>query len=132
MNNKVFNNILLVAYPILPIVIISTENAIRENNQKTYELNYLGFYTIAFLYCLSLFFFIYTFLMRKRKFSISALSLGLLELILMLVPSISFKVAKFVPAGSPYIYMFVTLLSVYSILVVMYFIDKNKEKVEPL
>lgn len=126
MNKKyIFNNIFLIIYPFILLVSVLCNSFFHEKITKN-NLNIFQLICLIIIYFLIFSLFIFIFFIKKDNFHIIPLIIGLIEIIALLVPHFLLKISNnlfsvIYEQLQLSIFMFGTLLTLYTIILIMFF-----------
>lgn len=132
MNKKnIFNNMFLIIYPVI-ILISMFFNSLLHEQIIRFNINKLQFIIFILVYFLIFSLFIYKFLIKKESFHIASLIIGMFLIIIIQIPQvllmISYNLFSIVYGQLQLeIFMFGTLLTLYIIMIIMYYKENHKK-----
>lgn len=128
---NILNNIFLIIYPFLVLIAMFFNSSLYEQIIR-FNINKLQFLIFILVYFLIFALFIYKFFIKKESFHIISLIIGIICIIIMQIPQVLLKISHNL-FNIVYnqlqleIFMFGTILTLYIIMIIMYYKKNNKK-----
>lgn len=132
MNKKnIFNDMFLIIYPIIILIFMFFSSLLHEQIIR-FNINKLQFMVFILVYFLIFALFIYKFFIKKESFHIVSLITGMFLIIIIQIPQVLLMISHnlFSIVYGQFqleIFMFGTLLTLYIIMIIMYYKENHKK-----
>lgn len=123
-NKNYIVNLLLLIYPFVPTLIMVYLNIIQVQVTKTYDFSVIPYYVVIIIFYIVFMLFVYMVFVRRYYPSYTVLFIGLVELVFLQNPSLSYNILGIVQ-GSSSLYLYGSLMSVYLLALIVKLMERK-------
>lgn len=124
---NMIKNYSLLLFPLLPTIFMWIFNRMQKEVAKTYDFSMTTYYVVRVMFFLLFMIFVYIVIVNRKQINMILLSIGLVELIILQLPSVAYGILGIVNNGTA-IYLYGPYMAMYVLALLLVYRDKKLTK----